>query len=458
MTSYVGSEHGNYPFSAVVDIHVTFPNGVSSGGSGAVVGQNDVLTSAHVIYSAADGGLAEEIVVYPGRDGGETPYGSYSADYANYFQIDQDGDDLLSQADSEEDIAVLGFDTRIADQTGQFGIDPIGGDGYYNLTGYPGVYADMTGPRMTNDYGYATLGFGYDLYYLDGPNGLEVNSGNSGGPLWHYVGGGPAVVGVLSTDGWATDVFGHMDTLDDWIAGNDSLLGGGHSDRVDAGTNEGDWISGTDGSETIYGQDGADTVFGADGADAIYGNRGLDMLSGGPGDDRLFGGQNAGEPSYDVRGNLRMMEGTETIFGGAGDDLMYGNFGADVLRGDGDDDTIFGGQGGDLLEGGAGADTLFGNRGDDTLDGGGGYDAFFLQPFGGDDVITELDWDSIETSDKIHIRSGLNGTDIDDFDALQSRMTETAGGDTLIDLGQDNSVRIEGVSPDWFIESDFVFY
>lgn len=462
MTYRVGSSHSAYPYSAVVYVEATFASGDTYTGSGTVVGRNDVLTSAHVIYDAADGGLAEEIVVYPGRDGAQTPYGSYSAAYANYFEIDQDGDGLLSPADSEDDIAILGFDTELSDQTGQFRIDPYGLDGIYNLTGYPGVYADVSGPRMTNDIGRAKPDSVHDVFNIDGVNGIESNSGNSGGPLWHDVAGNPAVAGVLSTSSWATDVNGHMDTLEDWIAGNDSLLGGTGGDTdtggVDAPTNQADSISGTDGGETIYGLDGADTLFGLGGADAIYGNRGLDMLFGGPGDDLLFGGQNAGEPSYDVRGNLRMMQGTETIEGGAGNDLIYGNFGADVLRGGEGRDTMFGGQGSDLLLGGAGADTLFGNRGDDTLTGGDGYDSFFLQPDGGDDVITDIEWDGVDSADKIHLRAGLNGTDIDDFQALSARFTETAGGGTLIDLGDDNSVLIEGRAPDWFIASDFIFY
>ena len=98
---------------------------------GAVVGENDVLTASHVFYSASNGGLADSITVYPGRDGAEQPYGSYTSG----------------------DLAVLGFDAPLGNRTGWFGLDSNGESGNYNLTGYPGLFQSASGPRMTNDLG-----------------------------------------------------------------------------------------------------------------------------------------------------------------------------------------------------------------------------------------------------------------------------------------------------------------
>ena len=58
--TYVIQTPGNaaYPYTAVVSISVTWPDGTGSGGSGVMVGPNDVLTAAHMVYSAVHGGAA----------------------------------------------------------------------------------------------------------------------------------------------------------------------------------------------------------------------------------------------------------------------------------------------------------------------------------------------------------------------------------------------------------------
>jgi len=63
------------------------------------------------------------------------------------------------------------------------------------------------------------------------------------------------------------------------------------------------------------------------------------------------------------------------MIGGAGDDIMLGDDGAD-LAGDGAD-TMLGGAGADTLLGSGGNDIMFGNDGNDTLAGGEGNDILF---------------------------------------------------------------------------------
>ncbi|RVU35308.1 hypothetical protein EOI86_20775 [Hwanghaeella grinnelliae] len=59
-----------------------------------------------------------------------------------------------------------------------------------------------------------------------------------------------------------------------------------------------------------------------------------------------------------------------TIEAGAGDDVLIGGSGNDVLDGGAGDDTLAGGTGNDVLDGGSGADDILFNRGDgvDTVD------------------------------------------------------------------------------------------
>ena len=217
-TAYVGSEHDTYPYSAVTYIESEFPNGKTSSGSGAVVGENDVLTASHIIYSPEDGGLADSITVYPGLDGYEQPYGSYDAASFNYYEVDGDG--YSSQDESEDEWAVLGFDKDFGNQTGWFGLDPNASSGTYNLTGYPGAYQTDEGLRMTNDNGTVTKD---NLYFVYNYNSIDSNPGNSGGPLWHQKDDGPYIIGFSATSIWATDITSGYSNILDAIDENNYL-------------------------------------------------------------------------------------------------------------------------------------------------------------------------------------------------------------------------------------------
>jgi hypothetical protein len=74
---------------------------------------------------------------------------------------------------------------------------------------------------MTNDFGSAFAGI-YDFVWDYGT--IESYSGSSGGPLWYSSNDGPYVAGIVSTDGWAVDVFAQRDNISDWIEGNNFLL------------------------------------------------------------------------------------------------------------------------------------------------------------------------------------------------------------------------------------------
>ncbi len=221
MTSFVGDRNLNYPYSSVVYIETTFPSGQSFIGSGAVIGENDVLTASHVVYSDINGSLAQEIEVYPARDGSSMPFGSYQGAHANYFEVDQDNDGLLSRAESEYDLAVVGFETAFGNDTGWFELEPGQSSGSYNLTGYPVENGDFSNPRMTNDYGYVTENPDFDVFDFQS---IEPLPGSSGSPLWSTGEEGLSIAGVLSTRGWAVDVSARYSGILDWVEANDFLL------------------------------------------------------------------------------------------------------------------------------------------------------------------------------------------------------------------------------------------
>ena len=358
MTSYVGaSAAANDPYKAVVYILSRFADGSLASGSGVMVGRNDVLTASHVIYSVESGGLATEITVYAGRDGGNLPFGAADVQSASYFEVDQNGDGLLSTDESETDVAILGLTSALGDQTGVFVIDPTPTGGSFHVTGYPGVYADDTGPRLTDDTGTATVSPTDDLLLYN--DNLEVNSGNSGGPVWYSENSIEYVVSVVSTEGWGIDLGRQIAQINAWITQNDYLLTPTVFDNSISGGSDADILTGSGGNDLIRGLVGDDQISGAGGNDVLYGNQGADTIQGGEGQNTLFGGQQ-----------------NDQLTGGSGADVIYGNFQVDFIRGTGGNDLLFGGQNNDTLQGGTGNDTLVGNRGDDALTGGTGGDQF----------------------------------------------------------------------------------
>ncbi|MBK8918916.1 MAG: cadherin-like domain-containing protein [Betaproteobacteria bacterium] len=71
---------------------------------------------------------------------------------------------------------------------------------------------------------------------------------------------------------------------------------------------------------------------------------------------------------------LSGQNGADLIDGGAGNDIVRGGRGQDQLLGGAGDDLLQGGQEDDQLQGGTGNDVLSGGQGDDHLDGGAGTD------------------------------------------------------------------------------------
>lgn len=105
------------------------------------------------------------------------------------------------------------------------------------------------------------------------------------------------------------------------------------------------------GSNTLYGDAGNDIIFGGNGADLIYGGAGNDYIYGGLGRNAIYGGKGN---DVIIGGN-----GDERLFGDAGNDTIYGGFGDDTIHGGAGNDKIYGGLGNDRIETGKGNDTVY---------------------------------------------------------------------------------------------------
>jgi Ca2+-binding RTX toxin-like protein len=197
------------------------------------------------------------------------------------------------------------------------------------------------------------------------------------------------------------------------------LYGGDGNDRL-TGSPAKNYIYGQDGDDTLYGGAHADQLHGGPGNDTMYGGDdndifyaeptadGADFMSGGAGSDSVFysdrvngllvtlgnGLADDGEPgeSDEILGNV------ESVYGGAGADILVGSWGADYLNGGPGDDELYGAAGHDSLSGESGNDSLFGDDGDDSLHGGGGDDTLtggdgsdYTRAGSGNDIIYNAD-------------------------------------------------------------------
>ncbi len=218
----------------------------------------------------------------------------------------------------------------------------------------------------------------------------------------------PALLGGLALAGSADDGADQVDGDD----GTDWLFGGGANDSLNGGAGN-DYLDGGDATDVLRGGAGDDVVLGGNGNDTLNGDAGIDQLYGddntdgaaGHGNDQLFGdagdalGNQAGQrlfgggghdlleafaPTTDALAESALIG--DQLFGGNGNDQVFGNLRREVLHGGSGNDNVRGDWlagpgyfvnsnaattgGNDVLVGGAGEDHLYGGGGNDTLYGG----------------------------------------------------------------------------------------
>ncbi|MDA0282002.1 MAG: FG-GAP-like repeat-containing protein [Planctomycetota bacterium] len=212
--------------------------------------------------------------------------------------------------------------------------------------------------------------------------------------------------------------------------GQDTILGGLMSDRINGGDGD-DSITAGSGNDTVSGGEGQDEVFGEDGDDLILGDGGNDTLSGDDGNDVIDGGLDS-----------------DIITGGNGDDTLRGNFGDDALNGMAGNDSISGSSGQDTIAGGSGDDTLDGGRDDDRISGQSGNDLIrgnhgddFITGDAGDDEIVGGDGnDTIMGGDGSDGLAGNDGDDLIDGEGSEDTIIGGDGNDTLRGGGSNDTI------------------
>ncbi|MDJ0612936.1 MAG: CHRD domain-containing protein [Rhizobiaceae bacterium] len=211
-------------------------------------------------------------------------------------------------------------------------------------------------------------------------------------------------------------------------------------------------VIGTSGDDLIFGNNEINILDGGAGNDAIHSFGGADTLIGGEGiDTALFTAGAGATVDLDEFGNAvsnfgDVLEGFENLNGSnnlnspnQGADNLSGNSGANALNGQAGDDTLNGEGGDDIIIGGLGNDILIGGEGADT---------FIFNEGDGIDNIADFE----AGVDRIDV-SGL-GPDFDVADAISNAQQD--GLDTVVTLGEQQSIRLAEFNAQQLSEEDFI--
>ncbi|AIQ96576.1 DUF4214 domain-containing protein [Prochlorococcus sp. MIT 0801] len=205
------------PFRRVVYIEADYGSETFSG-SGIIIGENDILTAAHVIYDKKLGGLPDACRIYPSYDPNSSSNTYYNAEWYNTFDWDENGDELVTAGDGvpgtllelEKDIGLISLGTDIGSTYGWMGLKFDFDSGTASKLGHPGQY----NYRLMYDEGIVYKN-SIDNFFSWNTSDIEVNSGDSGGPVYVYSGASLEyqVIGVVSTNSWACALNAHSDWL-----------------------------------------------------------------------------------------------------------------------------------------------------------------------------------------------------------------------------------------------------
>lgn len=205
---------------------------------------------------------------------------------------------------------------------------------------------------------------------IEGFAGDDSIDGNGGGDRIFSGSGNDTITNAgvnaqLSTGDGNDSVEGDMGARIWTGAGADTVIVDDRNAVVHTG-DDADMVTVVRGDTNAYGTRvytwfGDDTV-NVEGTATVYGGPGNDLIQATGPEARLVAYGDTGGPDYSDHGN-------DTIIGGTDDDWIYGGYGNDSLVGNGGADQIEGGTGNDTVDGGEGRDRIFGGQGDDSLNG-----------------------------------------------------------------------------------------
>jgi V8-like Glu-specific endopeptidase len=114
------------PYSAVVALEMTYPNGRTFLATGALIDANSVLTAGHTMYSQADGGWATKMTVWAGYNNGVYVAKTTAIQFAvdpRYIYHEQNFDRSGDNYSEDGDIGVVTLKDPIGLTAGTFDIE-----------------------------------------------------------------------------------------------------------------------------------------------------------------------------------------------------------------------------------------------------------------------------------------------------------------------------------------------
>jgi len=230
MPSSVINNTTEYPYRAAVSIYVRWSNGTTSRGSGTMIGRNDVLTAAHVVYNPSRGS-AVHISVIPGQNGANAPYGISDAGTWNYYQISRTSNGNLTRSTASHDLAVIGLRQNTGDTTGTFGYrSNVSSSITRNLIHYPSASAvgfqDLRQILSTATVGSSSTNINpFSSNRVLDISDLGTSNGSSGGGIYQLTGGNRYVTGVVSTGSWGAYINSdRYNQITNWANGNNNVV------------------------------------------------------------------------------------------------------------------------------------------------------------------------------------------------------------------------------------------
>lgn len=174
--SYISN---NFPYRTIAKIFAAFPNCRDSfEGAGVFVSADGVFTAAHNVYKPECGGRATQVVIIPGYNRGNEPFGRTSAKQIKipdeYTSIENPNDNLYA---ANYDFAAIITTSAIGHKSGWLGYGvPSGRNlGDIMILGYPEEY---DGEIMVQSVSNAELAYSNGLGYS-----ADTSKGMSGGPI-----------------------------------------------------------------------------------------------------------------------------------------------------------------------------------------------------------------------------------------------------------------------------------
>ncbi len=219
-----------------------------------------------------------------------------------------------------------------AQNTGSAGIDSISGFSRLIASNYDDViYGNTSGVNevidggLGDDYINAQAGNGDTIDYRLAPSAVTVNIG---------------LTAAQNTGGYGIDT----------LLNFERVYGSEYSDTL-TGNSFNNYLWGQAGNDIISGGDGNDMLFGGNGDDTIYGDNGNDTVSYSDAMSGVIVNLALTSSQDTVGAGIDTLSGIENLDGSSFNDILYGNFGDNVINSNGGDDLIYADLGNDIING-----------------------------------------------------------------------------------------------------------